>query len=72
MRDFLWEVMDEGRGSHLVSWQVVGRPINQGRLAQDTSRLSNTVLLAKWLWRLAHELESLWQRIIMSNTACEK
>lgn len=30
MRDFLWEGMDEGKGSHLVSWKAIGRPVHQG------------------------------------------
>ncbi|KAA0052767.1 hypothetical protein E5676_scaffold1856G00150 [Cucumis melo var. makuwa] len=29
-RDFLWEGVDEGQGSHLVSWELVGRPMYQG------------------------------------------
>ncbi|XP_050941567.1 uncharacterized protein LOC127149742 [Cucumis melo] len=32
MRDFLWKGMDWGRGSRLVSWQVVEFPVNQGGL----------------------------------------
>lgn len=28
MRDFLWEGVDEGKGSHLVSWEVVGHSMN--------------------------------------------
>lgn len=30
MREFLWEGVDEGKGSHLVGWAVIGRFVNQG------------------------------------------
>lgn len=30
MHDFLWGGVDEGMESHLVSWEAVGCPINQG------------------------------------------
>lgn len=30
MRDFLWERVEEGKGCHLVSWDDVGKPMNQG------------------------------------------
>lgn len=30
MGDFFWDGVDEGNGSPLVSWEVVGRPLNQG------------------------------------------
>lgn len=52
MRDFLWEG-DEGKGSHLVSWVVVGRPVDQGGLEMGNLRLRNKALLDKWLWCFA-------------------
>lgn len=32
MRDFLWEGVDERKGPHLVSCEIVGRPISRGGL----------------------------------------
>lgn len=31
--------MDEGKGSHLVNWEVVGHPVNQGGLEIDNLRV---------------------------------
>lgn len=67
MRDFLWEWMDEGKGSHLVSWEVVGCLLNQGVLEIGNLRLHNKSLSAKWLWHFALESESLCYRIIVSK-----
>ena len=30
MKDFLWERVEEGHGSHLVNWDAMGRPMSQG------------------------------------------
>lgn len=52
MRDFLWEGVDERKGSHLDSLEVVGRPVNQGGLEIGNLRVWNKDLLAMWLWCL--------------------
>lgn len=65
--DFLWEGVDEGRGSHLVSWEAVSHLINQGGLKIGNLRIRNRALLAKWLWCFALEPKSLWRRIIVSK-----
>lgn len=71
--------MDEVKGSHLVSWEAVGRPVNQGGLEIVNFhvnqggleivnlRLCDKAQLAKWLWHCGLEPESLCHRIIESK-----
>lgn len=51
MRDFLWEGVNEGKCSYLVSWEIVWRSIKLGKLEIDNLRIRNKALLAKWLWQ---------------------
>ena len=67
MRDFLWEGVDKGHGSHLVSWEVVGCSINQQGLEIAILRIHNRALLARWLQRFSLETDSLWNRMIVSK-----
>ena len=67
MKDFLWEGVNEGYGSHLVSWEVAGCTVNQEGLEIDNLRIRNRALLAKWLWRFSLETDSLWHGIIVSK-----
>lgn len=48
MRDSLWKGADEGYGSHLVSWEMVGCLMYQGGLEIGNLRIRNRALLAKW------------------------
>lgn len=56
-----------GKGSHFVSWVVVGRPVDQGGLKMGNLRLQNKALLNKWLWCFALDPESLSHGIIVSK-----
>lgn len=67
MREFLWEGMDEGKRSYLVSWQVNGCPVKEGGFEIGNLRMCNKALLAKWLWRFVLDPKSLWHRIIVSK-----
>ena len=49
MRDFFWEGKGEGKGSHLVSWEVVSKSKNNGSLGVGNLLKSNEALLGKWL-----------------------
>lgn len=60
MRDFLLKGVDEGKGSHLLSWKAVGKPVNKGGLEIENLRTQNRSLLAKWLWRCTLKPEALW------------
>ena len=67
MRDFLLKGVDEGKGSHLLSWKAVGKPVNKGGLEIENLRTQNRSLLAKWLWHFPLELDSLRYKVIVSQ-----
>ncbi|RVW74087.1 putative ribonuclease H protein [Vitis vinifera] len=63
-RDFLW-----GGGSlegkvHLINWQVVCSPKEEGGLGIRKIDLLNKTLLGKWVWRYAYEKDNLWKKAI--------
>ena len=63
-RDFLW-----GGGSvegkvHLINWQVVCSPKEEGGLGIRKIDLLNKTLLGKWVWRYAYEKDNLWKTVI--------
>lgn len=48
LRDFLEDEDEEHEGSHhLVSWEVVSRPLDLGGLGIGNVRLCNDILLTK-------------------------
>ena len=51
MRSFLWRGSqpDEARGTALVAWSTVCRPINQGWLGIRHLQHTNMALLTKWV-----------------------
>lgn len=61
-RSFVW-----GSGQHLVSWDKICRPKTDGGLGIRVSRDMNKALIAKVGWRLIHDRESLWARILRSK-----
>jgi hypothetical protein len=54
-RDFLWGGMNDDFKYHLVEWDKVCTPIDEGGLGIRNIRRFNQALLGKWLWRFAHE-----------------
>ncbi|CAA7059442.1 unnamed protein product [Microthlaspi erraticum] len=66
-RDFVWGSTAEQRRQHLVSWDKICRPKEDGGLGIRKTRLMNTALLAKVGWRVLHDSTSLWARVLRSD-----
>ncbi|RVW22247.1 LINE-1 reverse transcriptase-like [Vitis vinifera] len=49
---------------HLINWQVVCSPKEEGGLGIRKIDLLNKTLLGKWVWRYAYEKENLWKKAI--------
>ena len=64
-RDFLWGSTTEKRRMHLVGWNKVIRPIEEGGLGIQAARAKNIALLAKLNWRLYQEKDALWAKVIL-------
>lgn len=52
---------------HLISWEVLCRPKERGGLGLRRSALMNKSLLVKLAWRLFHEEDATWSRIIRAK-----
>ena len=54
MRNFLWRgpQPEEARGTTLVAWPTVCRPINQGGLGLRHLQHTNMALLTKWVCQM--------------------
>ena len=66
-RDFLWGSTTEKRRLHLVGWNKVVRPKEEGGLGIQAARAKNIALLAKLNWRLYQEKESLWAKVMLKK-----
>ena len=63
-RDFLWGSNDTQRKTHLVRWERVCKPKDQGGLGIRNSRDMNQASLAKIGWKLCLNDQSLWAKVL--------
>ncbi len=56
---------------HLVGWNTVCSPIDQGGLGVRKVNVINKALLGKWMWRFGREEDLLWRRVIAAKYRVE-
>jgi hypothetical protein len=66
-RDFLWGGMNDENKMHLVEWDKVCSPLDEGGLGIRNIRRFNQALLGKWLWRFAHEEGAWWRSVLVAK-----
>jgi hypothetical protein len=66
-RDFLWGGMNDETKLHLVEWDKVCSPLDEGGLGIRNIRRFNQALLGKWLWRFAHEEGAWWRSVLVAK-----
>ncbi len=71
-RDFLWGGIGEEKRFHLIWWDKVCLPLQNGGLAIKNLRLFNQALLRKWIWRFRTEREFLGRKVIEPKYGCAR
>lgn len=66
-RNFLWGSTEEQRTPHLIAWTKVCTPKQDGGLGIRSSLEMNKALLGKIGWRLLHDRESIWARVLRAK-----
>ncbi|XP_019094473.1 PREDICTED: uncharacterized protein LOC109129898 [Camelina sativa] len=66
-RAFVWGSTAEKKRQHLLAWKRVCVPKQEGGLGLRPTRDMNRALIAKVGWRLLHEKDSLWARVLTSK-----
>ena len=61
-----WQEVEGKKKYHLVNWQQVCQPKDQGGLGVLDLNIMNICLLCKWIWKIENE-EGLWQQLIRSK-----
>lgn len=65
VRGFLWGNTDEKTRMHLVAWNTVTKPKDEGGLGLCSMRQANASFLAKLGWRVLEEPQTQWPRVIL-------
>lgn len=65
-RRFLWSSNSDSKGWHLVNWQTITAPRNDGGLGIRDARKANTALLGKLSWKMLSEPDRLWVQVVSS------
>jgi hypothetical protein len=66
-RDFLWGGLNDEGKMHLVKWDKVCSPLDEGGLRIRDIRRFTQALLGKWLWRFAHEEGAWWRSVLVAK-----
>ncbi|XP_050142150.1 uncharacterized mitochondrial protein AtMg00310-like [Malus sylvestris] len=64
MARFWWVGADKDRGMHWINWKELGQSKNEGGIGFRNLYDFNIALLAKQCWRLIHDPDSLWARVL--------
>ena len=66
-RDFLWGSSTKKKKLHLVGWSKIIRPKEKGGLGIQAAQAKNIALLVKFNWRLYHEKDSMWVKVLLNK-----
>lgn len=66
-KSFIWGSTIEKRKQHLIAWKRVCLPKKEGGLGIRQAGPMNVAMLAKVGWRLLHDTDSLWARVLRSK-----
>jgi hypothetical protein len=52
---------------HMVRWDAVCRPMDLSGLGIINTQTFNECLIVKWIWKMYHQIESLWVRLLKAK-----
>ena len=64
VRRFIWGGNADTRKVHLLSWETIQRPKDQGGIGIKSARQANSAFLTKLGWRILKEPNALWARVL--------
>ena len=71
-RNFLWGGMGEEHKFHLVAWDRICSPMQQGGLGVRKLIPFNLALLGKWLWLFGSEESHLWRHVVAAKYGVDR
>ncbi|KAL2902408.1 hypothetical protein RDABS01_027490 [Bienertia sinuspersici] len=66
-RRFIWGGDEDHRKIHLISWETMQKPKDQGGLGMKSMRQANAAFLTKLGWRILSEPTTLWSRVVRNK-----
>jgi hypothetical protein len=64
---FFWEADAKKRKYHMIRWVDLCKPKAQGGLGISNSRMMNLALIAKWVWKIAQNIDGLWAKLLKAK-----
>lgn len=64
---FIWGGSDEHRKVHLISWEMLQNPKDEGGIGITSAKQENSAFLTKREWIILSETNSLWARVLRSK-----
>lgn len=69
-RDFIWGSSPEARKCHLISWETICTPKEEGGLGFRSFCLVNATYMMKLGWELMTKKDSLWAQVLRFKYQC--
>jgi hypothetical protein len=71
---FFWEGQGNKKKYHMVAWEDICKPKDQGGLGIMSTKLMNVTMMSKWIWRMLTEDDSklLWLQLLKAKYPVEQ
>lgn len=69
-RDFLWGSTADARKCHLINWETICRPKDEGGLGFRSLSLLNQAYMMKLAWGLVATPSKFWVRVLRAKYSC--